>query len=678
MARKQWIFKPMDKVLAKELAEECDIDPMVALLLSSRGLCDPYDIDVFVKGDTQLADPWELPDMEAAVDRIRQAIECQEKIAVCGDYDADGVTAAALLYTYLQGKNCEVICDIPERLEEGYGLHTATIDRLHEKEVTLIITVDNGISAVEEIAYASSLGIDVVVTDHHRPGDVLPNAVAVVDPHIGMPPDCFADYAGVGVAFKLICGLEECPCEYLLEEYGDLVAIGTIADVVPLLEENRLFVQHGLAVLNRLERIGIQALVAAADIAANTITADQVAFGLAPRINAAGRMGKSIRAFRLLTTADPQVAEALAHEICCENVNRQSTEADVSNLCIANHIQSGIHFYDRVIVMAGHGWHQGVLGIVAARLCGKFGKPAIILSIDGNQAKGSARSLEGFDLFQALSACSDHLKQWGGHTLAAGLTLETNQIEAFRQAINNYAKALGNRPLPKLSIDCKLSPLGASENTAFAIRCLAPHGCQNPVPTFALMNMELNGLQPVGNGRSLRLSFARDAMTVTCMKFGITVEEFGYRIGDKVDLAVVFRYGTYKNRPTYTVVIQDIRPHDMQEEVLLHHQLLFERFMAGEFLQNDEKLLLLPSREELVAVYRYIRTNPVLKVTPDVLWMRLNFSIEPGKLMTSLAVFEEFGFIRLEYDGDYWQIEFISPQGKFDLSTSKILLKLQA
>ncbi len=677
MARKRWVFKQTNKELAKALAAECDVDPMVALLLSARGLDDPYDIDSFIHCEQQLSDPFELPDMDLAVERIQLAMQRRERIAVCGDYDADGVTASALLYSYLSDKGCPVICEIPERLEEGYGLHRSNVDRLKELEISLIITVDNGISCIDEIEYANSLGIDVVVTDHHRPGAVLPPAVAVVDPHVDGYYG-FTDYAGVGVAFKLACALEGCACEELMPYYGDLVAIGTVADVVPLIDENRIMVQTGLQVLNRLERIGLRELVEAADIAVDPIGADQISYAIAPRINAAGRMGESFRAFCLLTTEDIDQARYLAGEICQENIRRQDVEGVVSDVCRIQLYESGIHFYDRVIVLADENLHHGVLGIVAARLCAQFGKPTIVLSIDGDIAKGSARSVEGFDIFEALTACSDCLIQCGGHVLAAGLTIKTEHINLFRQRINEYARQKGPRPVPQLSIDCKLSPYGADEKTASAIRCMAPHGCQNPVPVFSLLNMELAAVQPVGGGRSRRLVLSRDGVTVVCMKFGITDAGFPFRNGDKIDLALVYRYTTYKNKPAFSLVVQDIRPSDFDHDGMFRDMLCFERLMANEPTTKEERLSLIPTREEMGHVFRYLRCNPNLVITPDVMLWRIGSTLTAGKLFVTLKVFEEYNFCNYYFDGDNLHITFLNPTGKVDLSNSEFLLKLQS
>lgn len=680
MARKKWDIKPVDLNLAKELAEECDISQMVALILSGRGYSDPFDIDEFLNNDQQLADPFELPDMEKAVERILQAIENDEIIAVCGDYDADGVTASSLLYLYLKNKGCNVLCDIPQRLDDGYGLHKNTILKLKQNDVRLIITVDNGISAVDEIDYAASLDIDVVVTDHHQPSKVLPNAVALVDPHFGMPADCFADYAGVGVAFKLICALEGCSCEEMMEQYGDLVAIGTIADMVPLVGENRVMVIQGLERINNLSRIGVKELIIAAEVMVENITAHEVAFGLAPKLNAAGRMGDSFRAFRLLTTNDINEARLLASEICQENSLRQEVELSVWEACLQEHMENKERFYNRVIVVAGYEWHNGVLGIVASRLCQKFGKPAIVLSVDGEVAKGSARSVEGFDIFEALTACSDCLTQVGGHPLAAGLTLPADKIIEFRDRINEYAKQKGDRPIPRLDIDCKLTPAGVNDATAFDLQPIAPFGCDNPVPLFGLLKMELKAVNPVGGGKSLRLTLCRDGITVSCMKFGMTLKEFPFQVGDLMDLAFIFRYSTYKNRPGFSLTIQDFRPYKNDDAAMFRDMILFEKFLVGEQLLKEEKALLLPSREELGLLYRHIKgfRNFNKITTLEEIHLRLQGKISFGKILIGLEVFEEFEFIAKVYDGYLLDITYLDSYQKHDLSTSSILKKLQS
>ncbi len=678
MAQKKWVFNNFNKLLANELAAECDIDPMVALLLSGRGFEDAADIDSFICQDQQLSDPFELPDMQLAVERIERAIQAKEIIAVCGDYDADGVTASALLYSYLAQRGCPVICDIPERLEEGYGLHRSTIDRLKGENVSLIITVDNGIGCIDEIDYAVNLDIDVVVTDHHRPGHQLPNACAIVDPYLDQSGYGFLHYSGVGVAFKLICALENCPCEELMPEYGDLVAIGTVADVVPLVDENRLLVKQGIQALNNTERVGLLELIAASDLPGEQLSADQISYAIAPRINAAGRMGKSRRAFELLITQDVDEARELAGEICFENMRRHDVEATVSSTCRIQHLQSGRYFYDRVIVIAGHGWHPGVLGIVAARICSQFGKPTIVLSVEDETAKGSARSIDGFDLFEALSACSDCLLQFGGHTLAAGLTIDYDKIDEFRIKINEYARASGPRPVPQLNIDCKLTPLGAGEQTAQAIRCLAPHGCQNPAPVFALMNMQLDSIQPVGGGKSARMILSRNGSSVVCMKFGTSPCELPFQVGDVIDLAVVYRYSTYRNKPAFSLVVQDYRPSGFNDSAMFDDLIKFEGFMAGEEIALEERIKLVPSREQMGTIYRFIRFHKKLEITPDVFLFRLGYLVSAGQLLVSLKVFEEFDFVEYYFDGEKLCITYHETQGKFDLSNSDILLKLQS
>ncbi|MBR4282892.1 MAG: single-stranded-DNA-specific exonuclease RecJ, partial [Clostridia bacterium] len=421
MARRKWILRNADKSLAKELAYECGINQLSALILCGRGFVDPVDIFEFYDEDLSPQSPFIIPGMVEAVERINKAINNGEKIGVCGDYDADGITASALLYRYLISRGVEVTPYIPERLEEGYGIHISTIDFLKSKGVTLAITVDNGISAYDEVEYAKTQGIDVVITDHHLAGEKIPNAVAVVDPQVNMPEGEFADYSGVGVAFKLVCALEDTDPAEMMERYGDILSIGTVADIVPLKGENRIFVKKGIEILNKGTNLGLCELIQMAGLEGRELTAHNVAFGLSPRINAAGRMGKSFRAFRLLVTEEEREARLLCAEICEDNYLRQSTEAKITAEATEMCLNNPELLYSEIIVVAGENWHQGVLGIVASRLCEKFGKPAVVFSINGDEAVGSARSTEGFNIFDALDSCRHLTTRLGGHKKAAGL-----------------------------------------------------------------------------------------------------------------------------------------------------------------------------------------------------------------------------------------------------------------
>ena len=677
MARKKWIVKNADKALAKELAEECGINQLVSLILLSRGMTDPVDIDEFLTDELYFSDPFDLPDMEKAVERIEQAKHNNERIAVCGYYDADGVTASAILYTYLKDNGYDVVCSIPKRLESGYGLHNDTVDELHKSGVKLIVTVDNGISAAEEIDYAKSLGIDTVVTDHHLPGERLPRAEAIVDAHL---PDSFCefrDYAGVGVAYMLVCALERCPCEDMLEKFGDLAALGTVADMVPLLSENRAIVKAGLSVLNRRKRPGLCELIKLTAIGDKKIDATNIAFTIAPRINAAGRMGNSIRAFELLIENDSERAAELAKEIYDENDLRKSTESGITESAVKQIIEKRL-YDNNFIVVYGEGWHNGVLGIVAAKLVERFGKPTAVLSVEGDIARGSARSIEGFDLFEGLSSCSDTLIQLGGHKMAAGLTVCTDKIGEFEKAINKYACELEMLPVPTITLDCRLNPLGATLNTLDATECLAPYGCGNAEPLFGLMGMTVYAVHPLGaKGNTLKITLKRDDLLLVCLKFGQSMKDFPFRAGDKVDVAVNLKENVYKGTRGITVLVKDIRPSGEDEDAFFGDRSIYEKFVSTGGLSAAQAEKILPTREDMAEVFRYLRGHSGFRFSYEMLWYRLGFRPSFGKMMICLDVMTEFGFITRDYDGKNCVISLADKMQKNNFDNSLIIKKLK-
>ena len=482
MSRKKWVISPCDRDAAASISENCGVDPFAAYLLCARGITDEFEVESFLY-DTDLMNPFELPDMDKAAERTLSAIENGEKITVFGDYDADGVTSTALLYSYLKSKGACVDYYIPDRAGEGYGMSIDAIQALKERGTELIITVDNGISAIEEVEYAHNIGMDVVVTDHHRVGEALPRAVAVVDPHRADAELEFREWAGVGVAFKFICALEGDEGYELLEQYGDIVALGTVADIVSLRGENRIIVRSGIAYMNAAIsegtlRPGLAALLEASGSTA-ALDSSSLAFRFAPRINAAGRMGSAYTALRLLLSESREEALQIAEEISQANTERQTIELQIAQSAI-DYIEENPHIkYQRVIVVAGKDWHQGVIGIVASRLVEKYGKPAIIISRSGEIAKGSGRSIEGFSLYDALTYCSELLTQYGGHTLAAGMSIEDDKIDQFREKINEYAS--GATPaVPVISIDCKLNPASINPELVYSMQMLEPFGAENP------------------------------------------------------------------------------------------------------------------------------------------------------------------------------------------------------
>ena len=655
MNRKKWIVNKCDKDLAANIAENCGVDPFVAYLLVARGFTDEFLVESFLY-DTDICDPFTLPDMEKACERIKSAIDACEKITIFGDYDADGVTSTALLYSYLSKVGANVDYYIPDRAGEGYGMNVSAIETLKERGTKLIITVDNGISAIEEIEKAKELEIDVVVTDHHQAGEVLPDAVAVVDPH---RKDCeldFREWAGVGVAFKLVSALASCDVYDLLEDYGDILAIGTIADIVSLKGENRILVRAGLAVLNEALingtlRKGLKALIDESGATKN-MTSMNAAFRIAPRINAAGRMGSAERAIKLLLTDDNDEATLLAAEISSANAERQSTESGITEFA-ENYIEKHPEIkFSKVIVVDGENCHQGVIGIVASRLCEKYGKPCIVISKNGETAKGSGRSIDGFSLYEALSFCKDILVQYGGHKLAAGLTVETEKIDEFRKMINEYAESVDDI-LPVLKLDCKLNPASINLDMLSVINILEPFGAENPQPLFGLFNMKITGIQPVGSNKHIRLTVNKNGVSLPVMLFSVTPEEFPFAVSDTVDLAVRLTSNEYMGEVKVSIQVKDIKLSDVDDDEVLKSLVLYESFRRGDELSKEQKQKLLPDREFCGNVYKYLRANNGFSSTEEILCYRLGFKEEKiSALKIALDMFVELGVINYE-NGKY-------------------------
>ncbi len=674
LSRKKWCIAQYDKDCAASLAEACGLDPFAALLLVSRGIKTPEQAHGFLEDDPAEFDPMCLPDMDRAVARIRKALDHYERIAVYGDYDADGVTATAVLYSYLETQGADVFYDIPERETEGYGLHRASIDEMARRGAKLIITVDNGVSALEEAEYAASLGLDLIITDHHRAGDTLPRAEAIVDAH---RTDCncpFRDLAGVGVAFYLAAALEG-DAQALLDDYADLVALGTIADVVPLYGENRRLVRCGLARINANGRPGLTALREAAGFAEKALTAVNVAFTLAPRINAAGRMGSAQRALRLLLSEDEAEAASLAEEICQTNALRQETEQAILRqveLQLDEHPQRR---FDRVLVVAGEGWHPGVLGIVAARLTESYGRPSVVITTDGDLAKGSGRSIEGFSLYDALKASESALLHFGGHTLAAGLELKSGMVDMFRSRINEYA-AQADIPFPILRLDCRLNPVYLTLDMIDAVGALEPFGAGNPQPLFGLFRMRLEAVQPVGGGKHLRLRFSRGGTQITAMCFGITPAEFPYCIGDVVDLAVRAARNEFRGKADVSVQIHAMRLAGLDEDALFEEERLYEAYRRGELHTVEEAARALPSRDQTAQVYRMLRANAGWRFGAEMLCLRL--AGRGGNLCQVMVALDAMEELHLIQRGDGGNILLPPDTIKVNLDDSLILQSLRA
>lgn len=679
MILRKWEVRPLDKERAAAFAQTYGVPFFLAMLMNIRGLDDAAHLREFLGEGEPLSDPFLLKDMDKAAARITRAVDNMEKIAVYGDYDADGVTSTAMLYSYLETRGADVIFYIPQREGEGYGMNIGAVEYLKEQGVSLIVTVDNGISSVQEVARANELGIDVVVTDHHRPQEILPDAVAVVDAYRPDDTSPYKHFSGVGIAFKLLMALEDGAgdVEDLLEAYSDLAAIGTIGDIVPLTGENRTLIRAGLERLSQSDRPGVQALLENAGIAGKALTSTNVAFTLVPRINATGRMGAPERAVRLLISGYEEEAEVLSEEICADNEERRRVEAEIAEAAFAD-IEAKGYMKDRVVVVDGENWHHGVIGIVASRVTERCGKPCMIISRGETEAKGSGRSIEGFSLFEAICACGDLLIKFGGHPMAAGITLKPENIEAFRKRINQYAaEHFPQMPTQTVTLDCKLNPAALSVSMAQSLTQLEPFGNGNPRPVFGLFNMELSNVTPVGGGGHLRLTLEKNGAVITAMRFNTKPEELPYHIGDKIDLAVQLEAREFRGQPSLTVIVRDMKFAAFNTEKNIASLASFEKWQRGEVLSAEDKNRLYPDRACLAAIYRALRTVNG-KETDQVRFVsQFGKDMTLGLFKTALLVFEERGLVHSEIADDTFTATLIETSGKTDITRSPVLLALQ-
>lgn len=679
MILRKWEVRPLDKERAAAFAQTYGVPFFLAMLMNIRGLDDAAHLREFLGEGEPLSDPFLLKDMDKAAARITRAVDNMEKIAVYGDYDADGVTSTAMLYSYLETRGADVIFYIPQREGEGYGMNIGAVECLKEQGVSLIVTVDNGISSVQEVARANELGIDVVVTDHHRPQEILPDAVAVVDAYRPDDTSPYKHFSGVGIAFKLLMALEDGAgdVEDLLEAYSDLAAIGTIGDIVPLTGENRTLIRAGLERLSQSDRPGVQALLENAGVAGKALTSTNVAFTLVPRINATGRMGAPERAVRLLISGYEEEAEVLSEEICADNEERRRVEAEIAEAAFAD-IEAKGYMKDRVVVVDGENWHHGVIGIVASRVTERCGKPCMIISRGETEAKGSGRSIEGFSLFEAICACGDLLIKFGGHPMAAGITLKPENIEAFRKRINQYAaEHFPQMPTQTVTLDCKLNPAALSVSMAQSLTQLEPFGNGNPQPVFGLFNMELSNVTPVGGGGHLRLTLEKNGAVITAMRFNTKPEELPYHIGDKIDLAVQLEAREFRGQPSLTVIVRDMKFAAFNTEKNIASLASFEKWQRGEVLSAEDKNRLYPDRACLAAIYRALRTVNG-KETDQVRFVsQFGKDMTLGLFKTALLVFEERGLVHSEIADDTFTATLIETSGKTDITRSPVLLALQ-
>ncbi len=640
MSVKKWVVGTPDREKAKLLAEECDIDPFAALVAVGRGFDDEGELELLMSDEPLLCDPLELADIKIAAEYINNAIASGTKIVVFGDYDCDGVVATSLLYDYLSSRAADVIAYIPDRLDEGYGMNKAAIDKLASLGVGLIITVDNGISCAEEIAYAASLGLKTVVTDHHLPPENLPDAIAVVDPYRVDCPSTFKEICGAAVAFKLVCVLDDKEPEQMLPRYADILAVATIGDVMPLVNENRSIVKAGIKKIKTASNIGIAAILNMAGIDRTAIDAGKISFGIVPRINAAGRMGSAYRAFQLLTSNDAMQALKIAGPIDDDNVRRQQIEKDILKSAVKM-IEEGGYQHNRVIVICGEDWHFGVLGIVASRIQERYGKPTIVLSSENGIAHGSGRSFSGFNLYDAISSCSDILLKYGGHELAAGVSVNKADVGTFRAKINAYAATL-SIAVPHLNIDFRLNPAGMSVDMAFALKSLEPFGQGNPTPIFGIFGVTLEKITAIGSGRHLKLLFRKNGSAFQSLLFGVTPEQFCFVTGDILDIAVTLDANLYQGQYTLSVQIKAIKLNNTDQDAYFESKQLYDDFVSGNV---TDYAAIFPDRTQIGSIYKMITSAPINAERLKYIDTGLGYA----KTQIAVKTLCELGFVSLNH-----------------------------
>ena len=673
---KRWHVQEVAQQEAASLAKQLGVAPVVARVLWSRGCRTLREMEAFLSCQEELCDPFALRDMDLAVRRIRQALERGERVAIYGDYDCDGMMATALLYRYLESVGCDVCYYIPERDREGYGLNKDALRRIHQEGVGLVITVDNGITAVEEADYADSLGLDLVITDHHKPRALLPRAAAVVDPHRLDDESGYEYLAGAGVAFKLCCALEGGDGDLLLDQFGDLVATATVADIVPLVGENRLIVRRGLSQLENGGTPGLEALLQVCGLGGKALTSENVAFGLVPRINSAGRFDQVDRALELLVSEEEGLEE-IAQEINALNEHRRQTEDQIVRQILDRLEQDESALRDRVVVLSGEGWHHGVVGIVASRMVERLGKPCIVFSLEGENARGSARSVEGFSIIDAIDACSQHLLRYGGHNQAAGLTLPVAALEEFTRQINRWAaQHYPEMPSPQLAIDCTLHPQELTVPQLEPLNSLEPFGCGNETPVFQILDCTLQGIYPIGEGRHLRLRLCGEGMVFYAVYFGMRAESFPYGVGDRLDLAVTTEVGEWNGEQRLSVKVRDLHLTGLDYEQLHHWEQLYQRLRRGEPVPPAQRPV--PTREDIAVVYRYLRARGPLVSSAEVLFGRLGGRVaDLCRVKLALDILEEMHLVTRHPEGGGERLAVVEHPQRVDITRSRILLGLQ-
>lgn len=669
---KQWKIEKADENICSDILRKTNLSKTVAEILVSRGFTDLSELNDFFNGD-ELEDPFCIKDMDKAVEAVNRALQNGGKICVYGDYDCDGVTSTAILYSYLEMLGADVIYYIPER-SEGYGLNKLAIDKIFHEGVSLIITVDNGISAIDEADYIKSLDMELVITDHHQPSAVLPKAYAVVNPHRSDCNSGFKELSGAGVALKLIAAIEG-DYSAVMEQFCEISAIGTVADVVSLTGENRIIVRQGLEYLKNTENIGLSCLMEKCSLSPEKINSSTVAFTIAPKINAAGRFGSAETALQALICED-ESAEEFSDELILLNSKRKETQDKILAEIMAFIDEYPDVLHERVLVLAGRGWHHGVIGIVAAKLLSIFLKPVFLISLnDDGLGVGSARSIDGYNIFDALSACKKTLLRFGGHEKAGGFTVKEEDIESFKVSLLNYSEQNFEK-MPKLTIcaDKVIAPNELSVENIKSLSVLEPYGEGNREPVFAILSATVLNIYSIGKGKHSRITISYGDKSEQALFFNFPPASLEFSRGDKIDMLANISINEYNGKESLTIKVIDYRLSGINQSRYFAAFDAYEAFKRGERLDSSYLRAMTPERGELVTVYKAVQELKTAKF--DRLYLSLiSKNINYAKMRIGLDVFEELGLVELSASKQ--TVTALKATKKVDLDNSYILQALK-
>ena len=674
---KKWNIGKPDEKISKKLMAGSNLTSLCADILTTRGITDLSEaarlIDV-----AELENPFKLKDMDKAVSLINEAIEMCQKICVYGDYDCDGVTSTVMLYSYLECIGADVWYYIPERTE-GYGLSQQAVQKIAADGTDMIITVDNGISAVDQAKLIKELDMKLIITDHHQPGDILPQADAIINPHQKDCQSSFKMLCGAGIALKLIAALDGGEYETALEQFGDLAAIGTIADIVSITGENRYIVKSGIQYIENTERCGLIELMKISGLMSENaeckkVTSTAIAFSIAPRLNAAGRFGSPKQAFDILTCDDPDEAVVLAEHLNELNNERKSAEKDIIQQ-IFNQINENPKILSaRVLVFRGDGWHHGVIGIVAARILERFGKPCFIMSTDGDELRGSARAFGEFSIFECLTACESVLTKFGGHQSAGGYSLKSENAEDFNELVEAYAlKHHENMPVLSIKAEKVLRPEDITIENTESLDILEPFGEGNKQPLFAMTGAVVTEIIPLSSGAHTKLKLNYGGVFVYALMFGTKTSELPISVNEKWDLMVNLNINEYNGKKSVNLNVNDYKKSGINQESYFAACAAYDKYIKNEKLPVQYYERMCPERQELVTVYTLIGEKDT---TITTLFMRLNPKlINYCKLRICLDIFNELNLININYSTS--EISRVKVPSKVNLDNSNILRELK-